>query len=260
MALSGAATSCPAGSRTNRRGWNASARPRRRWRPREADRPGRRAGPVHGHGRSWPTGTRPGWRSTGAGAAQLHRPRQPGAQDQGRLGPGLQRPARGRQRPPDHRRPAPDHQRQRSGWPGAAARGHHGRARPQAPRAPQTHRSGPASGRCRLLPRDEPRSAGGAASGAIWRPAGAAMATPIRAASGRSGPARGWPGWRPSSGAPAGARAIACANRPSSRCSVRSSTPEASASSSCAARQGPGRMALVCTAHNLTKLVSARTA
>ena len=74
-----------------------------------------------------------------------------------------------------------------------------------------------------------------AASGAIWRPAGAAMATPIRAASGRSGPARGWPGWRPSSGAPAGARAIACANRRSSRCSVRSSTPAASASSSCAA-------------------------
>jgi transposase len=42
-------------------------------------------------------------------------------------------------------------------------------------------------------------------------------AAPIRAASGRSGPVRGWPRWQPGSSAPAGARAIACASRRSSR-------------------------------------------
>ena len=59
-------------------------------------RPRRRARPVFGHERPWPAAARAGRRAAGAGAAQLHRPRQPRAQDPGRLRPGLQRPARGR--------------------------------------------------------------------------------------------------------------------------------------------------------------------
>ena len=54
--------------------------------------PGPSSGMVD-HGRP---GARPGRRPARAGAAQLHRSRQPGHEDQGRLHPGLQRPARGR--------------------------------------------------------------------------------------------------------------------------------------------------------------------
>jgi hypothetical protein len=50
-----------------------------------------------------------------------------------------------------------------------------------------------------------------------WRQAAAATAAPIRAAGGRSSPARAWPRWRPSSSTPAGVRATAWASRRSSR-------------------------------------------
>ena len=53
-------------------------------------------------------------------------------------------------------------------------------------------------------------------------------------------------------------RAIACESRPSSPCSARSSMPEASASSCCAAsNKVRAEWAMICTAHNLLKLANA---
>ena len=104
-----AATSCPSGWPTSRRGCERSARPRRRWRPRPGPiRRRRTPRPVRlGHERPRPAATAPRRRAAGAGAAQLHRSREPHPEDQRRLHPGLQRPARGRCR------------RSRSSWPSA---------------------------------------------------------------------------------------------------------------------------------------------
>ena len=82
---------------------------------------------------------------------------------------------------------------------------------------------------------------------------------PTRAAAGGSSPARGWPRWRPGSSAPAGARAIG----------LRKQTVEPVIGQIKQARgfrqfllrgfaKVEAEWALVCTAHNLTKLLAAR--
>jgi hypothetical protein len=86
------------------------------------------------------------------------------------------------------------------------------------------------------------------------------MARPTRAAAGPS-PARGWPRRRLGFSALAGARAIACASRRSSRYSGQ--IKHARGFRQFLLRgfaQVAAEWALVCTAHNLTKLVATRTA
>jgi transposase len=95
--------------------------------------------------------------------------------------------------------------------------------RPASPRCsmPPGPRSAASRARSRPMPASAARSISPrsprAASGAISPPAAPPTAAPTRAAAAGSSPARGWPRWRPSSSAPAGARATACASRRSSR-------------------------------------------
>jgi transposase len=78
-------------------------------------------------------------------------------------------------------------------------------------------------------------SSPGTGSALISPPAAPGIMGGVRAANDAFAKARGSRPWRPSSGVPAGAAAIACASRSSSPSSVRSSTPEPSVSSCCEA-------------------------
>ena len=111
----GAATRCPSGWRTSRRDCEriraakAALEAKARADPPPTDAaPGPSSG-MSDHGR--PRRAKDGGPPE-PGAAELHRSRQPHPEDQKRLYPRLQRPARGRCRPADHRGPPPDHQRQ----------------------------------------------------------------------------------------------------------------------------------------------------
>ena len=179
LARTRAVTSCPSGSPTRGAAGAhpcSESGPRGRGQGRAAAAAGR-AGPVRGHGRSWPAGARPGRRSAGAGAAQLHRSRQPDHEDQGWLHPGLQRPARRRQRPSDHRRPAPT----------TNGRDQAGLVPLLEPPRPRSAGS-PASSRPMPATSARPTSKrGGARHPGHRRPAGASTATPLRVVSARSG-------------------------------------------------------------------------
>ena len=106
-----------------------------------------------------------------------------------------------------------------------------------------SRRSGTAAGATPRNSRPTPASAprpisppsSAAASKPTSPPGAPATATGRGAKGAASRRARAWPPWRPSSNAPGGAAAIACASRSSSRCSARSRRPEDSASSCSAA-------------------------